>query len=75
MESGSTGSLEAIIRSAADAIITAGADGRIQTWNPAAQRMFGYSQSEAVGQSLTLIVPPRFQEAHRTGLGRVVANR
>jgi adenylate cyclase len=71
-ESGSPGSLAAIIRSAADAIIMAGSDGRIETWNPAAQRMFGHSVKEVVGQSLTMLVPERFREAHSAGLSRVV---
>jgi PAS domain S-box-containing protein len=71
-ESGSPGSLAAIVRSAADAIIMAGSDGRIETWNPAAQRMFGYSVKEVLGQSLTMLVPERFREAHSAGLLRVV---
>jgi len=72
MDSGSTGSLAAIVRSAADAIIMAGDNGRIQAWNPAAQRMFGYSVEEVMGQSLTMLVPERFREAHSAGLSRVV---
>jgi len=70
---GTAGSLDAIVRSAADAIIVAGSDGRIQAWNPAAHRMFGYAVDEAVGRSLTLLVPQRFREAHAAGLARVVA--
>jgi len=65
--------LEAIVRSATDAIVTADSRGEIVTWNPAAQRMFGYSESEAAGRSLTVLVPERFREAHRAGLARVVA--
>jgi adenylate cyclase len=72
VDSESAGSLAAIVRSAADAIIMAGGDGRIQTWNPAAQRMFGYSVKDVVGQPLTMLVPERFREAHSAGLSRVV---
>lgn len=68
-----TETLEAIVQSATDAIITANDEGNIVNWNPAAARMFGYSEKEAIGQSLTMVVPERFQEAHREGLGRVAA--
>jgi len=64
--------LDAIVRSAADAIITADSDGSIVTWNPAATQMFGYTESEVVGRSLETLVPERFREAHHEGLGRVV---
>jgi PAS domain S-box-containing protein len=68
-----TETLEAIVRSATDAIITADGEGNIVTWNPAAARMFGYTEEEAIGQTLTMVVPDRFQEAHRAGLSRVAA--
>jgi adenylate cyclase len=72
VESEAAGSLDAIVRSAADAIIMAGSDGRIQAWNPAAQKMFGYTAKDVLGQSLTMLVPERFREAHSDGLSRVV---
>ncbi len=65
--------LEAIIRSATDAIVTADSRGRIVTWNPAAETMFGHTEEETLGQPLTLIVPDRFRDAHSEGLARVVA--
>lgn len=65
--------LEAIIRSAGDAIITADATGDIVTWNPTAERMFGWGEAEAVGQPLTLIIPERFHPQHHEGIDRVVA--
>jgi adenylate cyclase len=64
--------VRAIVESATDAIVTADSDGVIITWNPSAERMFGHSQEEAIGQPLTLIVPERFRDAHRAGLARVV---
>ncbi len=64
--------LQAIIRSATDVIITADAQGNIINWNPAAEHVFGYSAEEAVGQELTMIIPERFHAAHHEGLGRVV---
>ena len=39
-----SGTLDAIVRSAADAIVTADASGLITTWNPAAGRMFGHAK-------------------------------
>ena len=65
--------LEAIIRSAGDAIITSDATGDIVTWNPTAERMFGWGEAEAVGQPLTLIIPERFHPQHDEGIDRVVA--
>jgi PAS domain S-box-containing protein len=65
--------LQAIIRSAGDAIITADARGNIVTWNPTAERMFGWTEAEAVGEPLTLIIPERFQAEHDDGITRVVA--
>jgi adenylate cyclase len=68
-----SGTLDAIVRSAADAIITADATGLITTWNPAAGRMFGYEATEVIGESLATLVPERFRSAHDQGLARVVA--
>ena len=65
--------LEAIIRSAGDAIITADAKGDIVTWNPTAEGMFGWGESEVVGEPLTLIIPERFHPEHDEGIDRVVA--
>jgi PAS domain S-box-containing protein len=47
----------ALVESADDAIIGKTVDGLITSWNPAAERMFGYSAAEAVGQMITLIIP------------------
>ncbi|MGV3704536.1 MAG: PAS domain S-box protein [Arcticibacter sp.] len=55
--------LAAIIASTDDTIISKTLDGIITSWNPAAEKMFGYSASEAIGQHITLIIPPeRFDE-------------
>ena len=62
--------LDSILTSAIDAIVTADADGVIQSWNPAAERMFGYSRREACGQPLELIIPERHRAHHRAGMQR-----
>ena len=69
------GTLEALSRtfldSALDCIITMDASGRVQEFNPASERVFGFSRSEAVGKELAeLIIPPRLRERHRQGLAR-----
>jgi PAS domain S-box-containing protein len=48
----------AIVQSSDDAIISKTIDGNILSWNPGAERMFGYSAAEAVGQSITMLIPP-----------------
>jgi PAS domain S-box-containing protein len=50
--------LAAIVEGSDDAIITKGLDSIIRSWNPGAERLFGYSAKEAVGQPITLIFPP-----------------
>jgi len=47
----------AAVESSNDAIITESIDGTISSWNPAAARLFGYSEAEAVGRHIALIVP------------------
>ncbi|MBV9182513.1 MAG: PAS domain S-box protein [Acidobacteria bacterium] len=48
----------AIVHSSDDAIISTDLDRVITSWNSAAQRIFGYSENEAIGQPITIIVPP-----------------
>jgi PAS domain S-box-containing protein len=49
--------LSAVIESSDDAIITKTLDGIITSWNPGAQRIFGYSTNEALGKPVTLLIP------------------
>ena len=50
--------LAAVVESSDDAIVSKTLDGIILTWNAGAQRMFGYTAEEAVGKSVTLLIPP-----------------
>jgi len=63
---------ERIIRAAADAIVLAGADGKVTLWNPGAERMFGFTEKEALGQSLDLIIPEKYRERHWAGFHEVM---
>ena len=55
--------LAAVIASSEDAIITETLDGNIETWNRAAERLFGYSEAEVAGCPIEVIVPPEIRDA------------
>ena len=61
----------AIIASSDDAIVSKTLEGTVVTWNPAAERLFGYTASEIVGQSIRLIVPPDRQDEEDRVLGAI----
>lgn len=56
-----------LVESVGDAVIAADPKGAIVLWNPAAERMFGHTQAEAMGKSLDIIVPQRQQQRHWDG--------
>ena len=63
---------QAIAHSASTAMIIAkGDDGLIAMWNPAAEKIFGYSEAEALGTPLTRLIPERYREAHIEARKRV----
>jgi two-component system, chemotaxis family, CheB/CheR fusion protein len=49
--------LAAVVESSDDAIVTKDLNGMIQTWNPGAERIFGYMQQEAIGKPITMLIP------------------
>ena len=57
-----------------DAIVVADPDGAIRLWNPAAERLFGFTQAEALGNSLDLIIPERLRERHWAGYRKTMAS-
>ena len=63
--------LASIIESSDDAIISKNLDGVITSWNSGAERVFGYSASEAIGQPITLVIPQDRQSEEREILTRV----
>lgn len=50
--------LAAVVESSADAIVVKSLDGRITNWNAAAEKMFGYTAAEIVGQPVQMLIPP-----------------
>lgn len=62
---------KSIAESANDAIISADSEGLIQSWNKAAEKIFGYTETEVLGGPLTIIVPDKFKALHEEGIKRV----
>ena len=63
---------ERVVRGAADAIVLASPDGKIELWNPAAERLFGFTEAEALGQPLDIIIPEKYRERHWAGFHEVM---
>ncbi|MBI2872006.1 MAG: PAS domain S-box protein [Chloroflexi bacterium] len=63
-----------IVEQAPDAVVLADRDGAIRLWNAAAEALFGYSAAEAIGQTLDILVPERFRQAHWAGFDRALAS-
>jgi diguanylate cyclase (GGDEF)-like protein/PAS domain S-box-containing protein len=57
--------LQGIVNMTVEAIIAVDRDFRIVLFNPAAQKMFGYTEKEAIGSSVELLIPGRLHEIHR----------
>jgi PAS domain S-box-containing protein len=59
--------LTQLVAGAGDAIMVCDAAGAVVLWNKAAERIFGYTEAEALGQSLDLIIPQRQRQRHWDG--------
>ena len=65
--------LAQLVAAVGDAVMACDANGAITLWNPASERMFGYTESEALGQSLDLIIPERLRKRHWEGYEKTMA--
>jgi PAS domain S-box-containing protein len=63
--------LAAIVDSSDDAIVSQNLSGVIESWNSGAQRIFGYTEQEMLGQPITVIIPPRLRGEEREVLRRL----
>lgn len=67
--------LSGIVEGSDDAIIALNTDGTIIAWNPGAERLFGYRESETIGQHITMLIPENHQGEDRHILGEILAGR
>lgn len=56
-----------LVQSMGDAVIISDAKGIITYWNPASERIFGFSKEEALGSTMDLIIPERLRQRHNDG--------
>jgi PAS domain S-box-containing protein len=63
-----------LVEALGDAIVVSDPDGAIKLWNGAAERLFGFTQTEALGNSLDLIIPQRLRERHWAGYRKTMAS-
>ncbi|MCD6017569.1 MAG: Phytochrome-like protein cph1 [Bacteroidetes bacterium] len=66
--------LAAIVQSSGDAIFTESIDGIIMSWNNSSEKLFGYSAEEAIGQHVSLIIPPECINESQRILERISQN-
>jgi PAS domain S-box-containing protein len=65
--------LQQLVHAVGDAVVVVDVKGAIVLWNPAATRIFGFSESEALGQSLDLIIPERQRARHWEGYAKTMS--
>jgi PAS domain S-box-containing protein len=63
--------LAAIVESSDDAIVSKDLNGIVSSWNPAAERIFGYTAREMIGRSITTIIPPELQDDEKRILATI----
>ena len=62
-----------VLLAMAEAFLFSDLQGTIRVWNPGAEAIFGYGATEAIGQSLDLIIPERLRQAHWAGYHKALA--
>jgi len=62
-----------VVEALGDAVVICDRDGVIRFWNAAAERLFGFTRTDALGKSLDLIIPERLRERHWAGFTRTTA--
>ena len=63
-----------VVQSSQDAIVMTDHRGHIRLFNPVAQRMFGYTEQEVSGESVSMLIPENLREAHLAGYKRYITN-
>ena len=64
---------KAAIEAMPEAVVITDTGGIVRVWNPGAQQLFGFTAAEAVGASLSFLVPERFRATHDAGFAKAVA--
>ncbi len=59
--------LNDLVSAMGDAVVVSDVNGAITLWNKAAERLFGYTEAEALGKTLDIMIPPRLRERHWDG--------
>ena len=65
--------LNALFDAVGDAVMVCDATGAVVLWNPACERMFGFTQAEALGQNMDMIIPERLRGRHWEGYHKSMA--
>ena len=67
--------LAKVVESSDDAIVSKDLNSIIKSWNPAAQRMFGYSEAEVLGKSIRILIPDHLQDEEDLVLSKIQIGR
>lgn len=68
-----TARLASIVQSSEDAIVTRLPDGAITSWNPGAERLYGYTAEEALGRGMDMLVPEKLRDTARKRVDRIMS--
>ncbi len=63
--------LRKLVEMAPDAVVVVDFEGKIVAWNPGARDIFGYEEHEAIGTSVTTLMPERYRKKHEAGMKRL----